>query len=154
SATPGSQTVTAGGSTSYTAAVTPSQGFNSTVNLSVSGLPNGATASFNPASISDGSGSSILTVSTSSSTPGGTYTLRIEATSGSFARSSEATLVVNPSDTLPPGWSDLDVGTTGVAGSATFSGGTFTVRGSGEDIWDSADGFNYLFQSSTGNTII
>src|SRR5262249_15564248 len=30
SATPGSQTVTAGGSTSYTAAVTPSQGFNST----------------------------------------------------------------------------------------------------------------------------
>src|SRR5262249_37987382 len=44
-ATPGSQTIIAGGNTSYTATVTPSGGFTDTVNLSVSGLPAGAVAS-------------------------------------------------------------------------------------------------------------
>ena len=154
SATPGSRTVTAGGDTSYTATVAPSQGFHSAVNLSVSGLPSGTTASFNPASISDGAGSSTLTVSTSGATPAGTYTLTISGASGSFSHSDVATLVVNSSATLPPGWSDTDVGATGVAGSATFSGGAFTVNGSGADIWSSSDSFNYVFQSSTGNTII
>src|SRR5262249_5430361 len=34
---------------------------------------------------------------------------------------------------LPPGWSDTDVGTPGLAGSATFNSGTFTVNGGGAD---------------------
>src|SRR5262249_59461364 len=60
----------------------------------------------------------------------------------------------NGSATLPQGWSDADIGATGVAGSATFSGGTFTVKGSGADIWSTSDSFNYVFQSSMGNTTI
>ena len=48
SATPSSQTVSPGGGTSYTATVTAGAGFTGTVNFSVSGLPSGATASFNP----------------------------------------------------------------------------------------------------------
>ena len=94
SATPSSQTVSAGGSTTYTATVTPSGGFNGTVTFSASGLPTGATASFNPTSVT-GSGSSTVTVSTSASTPPGTYTLTITGTSGTLTSSANVTLVVN-----------------------------------------------------------
>jgi hypothetical protein len=77
SATPASQSVTAGGTATYTVTVTPSNGYGGTVALSVGGLPSGATASFNPASIGGGSGSSTLTVATSSGTPAGTSALTI-----------------------------------------------------------------------------
>src|SRR5579859_2513811 len=96
SASPSSQTVTAGGSTSYTASVSPSNGFNSSVNLSVSGVPSGATGSFNPTSISGGSGSSTLSVGTALSTPAGTYTLTATGTSGTLTHNATVTLVVNP----------------------------------------------------------
>jgi uncharacterized membrane protein len=94
SATPSSQTVVQGNSTSYTINVTPSNGFTGTVGLSVSGLPQGATASFNPTSITT-SGSSTLTVSTSSTTPVGSYPLTITATSGSLIHTATTTLLVN-----------------------------------------------------------
>src|SRR5207247_5416393 len=48
SVTPASQTVVAGGSTSYTATITPTGGFSGQVNLSASGLPAGATGNFTP----------------------------------------------------------------------------------------------------------
>lgn len=92
-ATPASQTVAAGAGTSYTATVTPSNGFTGVVNFSVSGLPAGASASFNPTSVT-GSGSSTLSVSTSTTTPNGTYTLTITGTSGTLVHSATATLVV------------------------------------------------------------
>src|SRR5262252_994169 len=94
SATPSSQTVTAGSGTSYTTTVSAVNGFTGTVNLSVSGLPSGATSSFNPASVA-GSGNSTLSVSTSSTTPAGTYTLTITGTSGSLTHSTTVALVVN-----------------------------------------------------------
>jgi hypothetical protein len=154
SATPSSQTLTAGGSTSYTASVSPINGFTGTVDLSVSGLPSGATGSFNPASVSGGSGSSTLSVSTSDSTPAGSYTLTITGTSGSLSHAANVTLVVNPASGLPPGWSDTDVGAPGQAGSATFSGGTFTVNGGGSDIWSRSDNFHYASVSLTGDVTI
>jgi hypothetical protein len=95
SATPASQTVTAGGGTSYTATVTGSGGFSGVVNLTASGLPTGASASFSPTSVT-GSGSSTMSVSTSAATPAGTYTLTITGTSGSLVHSTTVTLVVNP----------------------------------------------------------
>jgi hypothetical protein len=94
-ASPASQAVTAGAGTSYTATVTASGGFSGVVNFSVSGLPSGASASFNPASVT-GSGSSSMSVTTSTSTPAGTYTLTITGTSGSLVHSTTVTLVVNP----------------------------------------------------------
>lgn len=94
SASPSSQTVTAGNGTSYTATITPVNGFSGTVNLSVSGLPSGANGSFNPTSVS-GSGSSTLTVTTATSTTPGTYTLTITGISGNLTNSTTATLVVN-----------------------------------------------------------
>ena len=93
SATPASQSVTAGSGTSYTATVTPSGGFTGTVTLSASGLPTGATATFNPTSVS-GSGSSTITVSTTSSTASGSYPVTITGASGSLQPSTKVTLVV------------------------------------------------------------
>jgi hypothetical protein len=93
SATPSSQSVPPGTGTSYTVNVTPSNGYSGTVTFSVSGLPTGATSSFNPASV-PGSGSSTLTVNTSGSTPTGTYTLTITATDGTLTHTAKVTLAV------------------------------------------------------------
>ncbi len=96
-ATPSSRTVTAGGSTSYTATTTALNGFSSAVALSVSGLPAGASGTFSPASIT-GAGSSTLTVTASSSTPAGTYTLTLTGTSSGLVHTATTTLVVNVPD--------------------------------------------------------
>lgn len=102
SASPSSQTVVQGNSTTYTATVSALNGFTGAVNFSVSGLPSGATGSFSPTSVS-GSGNSTLTVATSTSTPTGTYKLTITGTSGSLTHSATVSLVVNPPP--PPSFS-------------------------------------------------
>src|SRR6201996_4319732 len=92
-ATPNSQTVTQGNSTTYTTTVGALNGFTDTVNLSVTGLPTGATAGFNPASINT-SGSSTLTVSTATTTPPGTYTLTIPGDTSTLSRTATVTMIV------------------------------------------------------------
>jgi hypothetical protein len=94
SATPTTQTVTAGGNATYTVSTSPLNGFTGSVALGTSGLPTGATASFSPASIS-GSASSTLTVSTSSSTPPATYTVTVTGINGSIVHSTAVLLAVN-----------------------------------------------------------
>jgi hypothetical protein len=93
SASPSSQSVVQGASTSYTVTVTPSGGFTGTVTFSASGLPSGAAASFNPASV-PGSGSSTMSVATSTTTPTGSYVVTITGTSGTLVHSTTVTLVV------------------------------------------------------------
>jgi uncharacterized membrane protein len=99
SATPASGTVLSGGNTTYTATVTPGTGFAGTVALSANGLPQGAAVSFSPASVNT-SGSTTLSVSTSASTPSGSYPLTITGTSGPLAHSVNVTLVVNADFTI------------------------------------------------------
>jgi hypothetical protein len=99
SASPTSQTVTAGGSTSYGATASATNGYSGSVSWSVSGLPSGATGTFNPAS-STPTASSTLTVGTSSSTPAGTYTLTITASGGTLSHSTQVTLVVQSQATV------------------------------------------------------
>src|SRR3989441_6224674 len=95
SASPSTQTVTAGAGVSYTATVTPSGGFAGTVTFSVTGLPSGVTASFNPPSVTT-SGSSTMTVASSATTPAGSFPLAITGTSGSLVHAVTVTLVVQP----------------------------------------------------------
>ncbi len=52
---------------------------------------------------------------------------------------------------LPSPWVEQDVGGVGLAGSAQYANGTFTVSASGADIWGSADAFHYVYQPWTGN---
>jgi uncharacterized repeat protein (TIGR01451 family) len=95
--TPASQTVNPGNAANYTVTVTPSGGFTGAVALSVSGQSGDTVSSFNPASINitDSSAkSSVLTLTTTLSTPPGTFTLSITATSGSLQHSAPASLIV------------------------------------------------------------
>jgi hypothetical protein len=50
---------------------------------------------------------------------------------------------------LPAGWSHTDVGAVAAAGDASFTNGVFTVRGSGADIWGTADEFHFAYQQLT-----
>jgi hypothetical protein len=92
SATPPSQTVTRGGQTTYTVSITPTGGFNGAIALSASGLPSRVSARFTPNNTP--LTSSIMSVSTSSRTPRGTYVLTITAVSGSLRHSTTVILVV------------------------------------------------------------
>jgi hypothetical protein len=92
-ATPSSQSVTAGATTTYTATVSAIAGFNGSVNLSATGLPNGASGSFSPGAVA-GSGTSTLTITTSSTTPAGASTLIISGASGALSHSVNVTLNV------------------------------------------------------------
>ena len=91
---PSSQSVQAGGSASYTTTLTALNGFSDPVTLSATGLPNGATASFSPASV-NGSGTSQLTIKTTALIASGSYPFTVTATSGSLTHTANLTLVVN-----------------------------------------------------------
>ncbi|MGZ4867389.1 MAG: hypothetical protein ACXV7C_09215 [Candidatus Angelobacter sp.] len=80
SASPTSQTITAGASATYTISVTAVNGFTGTVSLSSSTASSNMIASFDTTSISGGSGSAVLTVSTTSATPSGNATITVTAT--------------------------------------------------------------------------
>lgn len=95
-ASPSSRSTAQGGQAPYTVSVSALNGFTDTVNLSVSGLPSGATSSFVPASIS-ASGSSTLTITTAANTPTGTYTVTVTGATASISHSTTTTLVVTSS---------------------------------------------------------
>jgi hypothetical protein len=80
SVTPSSQSVTRGGSVTYTVVVTASGDFTGPVDLRVSGLP-GTTSTLDPPEVVD-SGNSTLTVTTSGLTPCGNFPLTITGVSG------------------------------------------------------------------------
>ncbi|HEX6873451.1 MAG TPA: proprotein convertase P-domain-containing protein, partial [Micromonosporaceae bacterium] len=107
SVSPNAGTVDPGGSASATVSTTTTVGSPQTVNLTASGLPSGATATFNPATITSGSTSS-LTINTSTTTSPGTYRITIVGTGTVTTQTTSYTLTVNG----PPGCSqtnDTDV---------------------------------------------
>jgi subtilisin family serine protease len=99
SASPSSQSVVQGASTTYSVTITRTS-FTAAVSLSVTGLPAGATGSFNPASTTGTT--STLTVATATTTATGSYPLTITGTSGSTARTASVTLVVTSAAPPPP----------------------------------------------------
>jgi len=95
---PNTLTVAAGSSGTSTVTLTPQAKFAKAIALSCpTGLPTGATCSFQPASVQLYGGSaqtSTLTIQTSSTTPAGTYTVTVMGTYASLANPSTITLTV------------------------------------------------------------
>ena len=52
---------------------------------------------------------------------------------------------------LPPIWKHKDIGNVGQLGDASFLNGQFNLIASGNDIWDTADAFHYVYTSLTGD---
>ncbi|HYO09422.1 MAG TPA: NPCBM/NEW2 domain-containing protein [Tepidisphaeraceae bacterium] len=80
------------------------------------------------------------------------YFYRVRATnavgpSGDSNVASATTL----SNALPTGWANGDIGAVGTAGGATFSGGVYTIKGAGSDIWNAADAFNFTYLPLNGD---
>ncbi|HEX3146288.1 MAG TPA: hypothetical protein VHQ64_20100, partial [Pyrinomonadaceae bacterium] len=75
--------------------------FNSTISLSASGLPSGATATFAPASFgAPGSGSSNLTIAAGASTPPGTYNVTVSGTGGGQTHSMNINVTITTAQQL------------------------------------------------------
>jgi hypothetical protein len=94
--------------------VNPQYGFAGNVNLAVSGLPSGVTASFSPNPVTE---NSTLTVTAGSTAPVGQYTLTITGTSGNQTSTTSITLgIYVPSFTLSGSGSvSLGQGSSGTA---------------------------------------
>jgi hypothetical protein len=96
SASPASVSVTQGSTATSTVSTAVSGGFNSAVSLSVSGLPSGVTAAFNPSSIAaPGSGNSTITFTASSAAATGTTNVTITASGGGITHTTTIALTVN-----------------------------------------------------------
>jgi len=93
SPSPDQQTVTPGGSTTYTITVSLVSGSTQNVVLSLSGAPSGVSTSLNPPSGSP-SFNSILSVSTTSSIAPGQYVMTITGTAGAKTRTTNVTLTI------------------------------------------------------------
>src|SRR5271167_4978874 len=154
SASPNSLTIVQGANGASTITVTPQNGFTGNVSLSASGLPSGVTSSFNPSSTAS---TSTLTLTASSAAVTGTATVTITGTSGGLISTTTLTLTVTaaPTSPLPSVWLDGDIGSVGVAGSASYANGTFTVAGAGQGTFSSSsDGFHFVYQPLSGDGTI
>jgi len=88
-------------------------------------------------------------------TSGGLYTAptvtvvdTVTATSGSVYGTSQVTVATVP---LPSPWQAQDVGSVPMAGGTTWDDGTFTVQGSGGNIYETTDEFQFVYQTLTGD---
>jgi regulation of enolase protein 1 (concanavalin A-like superfamily) len=114
----------------YTISLSNRFGFSGSVNLSMNGLPPGATASFSLPAIS-GAATSMLTVTTTNVTASDNYSLDILGTNGTLVSDAVVTLVVTNSidtdaDGVPDWWSQLYFGhATGSAIDLTRGGDDF-----------------------------
>ena len=83
-----------------------------------------------------------------------TYAMSVKAkdAAGNVSSASAAlNVTTSPINTLPSPWLTQDVGAVGVAGSAIYNNGTFSLVGSGTDIWDDIDQFRFVYQTLSGD---
>ena len=105
------------------------------------------------------SSSDLKSYTVSGLSPNTTYYWRIVSkTMASVARSGTvwnvSTSGFATGGTLPSGWQSRDIGAVGIAGSASASGGSFTVRGAGADVWGTSDAFHLAYRTLSGDGTI
>ncbi len=79
----------------------------------------------------------------------GTYYAVVEC-HGNYGDQGQYDIRVDP---LPAAWKSNDVGLPGQPGYVSYdaASSTFTVDGSGDDIWNNSDSFQFLYQTLSGN---
>jgi len=88
----------------------------------------------------------------STSQAAGSYPVTIRVTdNGSPAKSDFETITITVTSNLPAPWTTQDIGTVGLAGSATHNAGTFTLAGAGAGIAGSADACRFVHQTASGD---
>jgi hypothetical protein len=127
SASPSSRSVGAGTSTTFTVTITATGGYSGSVDLSVSGLPTGATGKWSADPVGPPYPSATLTIDTSASTPGGTYSITIRGSDGTTTRSTAVSLAVSG----PAGFAvNVRPGATQIVVTITWTGqGSITIVG-------------------------
>ena len=90
-ATPAGQSVRRGGTATYAVTISPQNGFNGSVTLSLTGQPSGSTVTFTP---NPATTTATLTVKTRSTAPRQTYTLTIKGISGALSHTFTVALTV------------------------------------------------------------
>lgn len=136
---PASVKVNPGSNISTTVTSTVVGGTSADVTLSASGLPSGAQAVFQPASIKSGTNAK-LTITTTSSTPAGNYSVTVTGTSGSITRNATLALTVGSGDPQPGG---LTIALSPSSASTFKGGGVFpsvTITGATTPVTLSASG--------------
>ncbi len=81
-----------------------------------------------------------------------TYYYVVSALSNEAGESDDSALVsATPASSVPAPWLTQDIGTVGLAGSASVANGTFTINGSGDDVWNSEDAFRFVYVTKSGD---
>jgi uncharacterized protein YjdB len=132
SVSPTSASIAIGATQQLTATITPSNATNQNKTWSSN---NTAVATVNSSGLVTG----IAT---------GTATITVTTQDGNFSANSSITVT---GGALPSPWVTANIGAVGATGSASHSSGTFTVIGSGADIYGDVDEFRYVYQSLSGN---
>ena len=70
---------------------------------------------------------------------------------GTIASARFSHTVITQDAALPPGIAGGDVGAVGAAGTAAFAAGTYTIEGSGADIWGTTDEFHFVYTRASGD---
>lgn len=84
-----------------------------------------------------------------------TYYVGLAVTSHDNTQACTATLdSITLTGGLPPPWQNQDVGSVGFTGSSSASGGTFTLTGSGTDIYGTADACQFMYQPISGDCTV
>jgi hypothetical protein len=129
SASPASLTVAQGNYGISTITTVVRGNFKNSIALSASGMPSGTTVSFNPTTIPPpGSGHSTMTITVGSTTPAGTYPIRITGKGGQAQQTTTVTLtVIAPGFTISASPTSLTVaqGNYGESTITTTVGGGF-----------------------------
>jgi fibronectin type 3 domain-containing protein len=97
-----------------------------------------------------GTGVSATTYIDSGLATGATYFYVVTAVNagGESGNSNQASITLTGGG-LPSPWTNVDVGAVGASGTATYSNGTFTIDGSGENIGNRSDEFHYVRQTAS-----
>ena len=102
--------------------------------------------------LAPGTSTSVLLTADAADLSSGLYTATVwlaHNDPGQSTRTLPVTFTV--ADALPEPWRHADIGSVGLAGSATYTSGVFTVAGSGADIESWTEEFHYVYRPASGN---